>query len=239
MLLGAFLTSAAIVQSTLSRGGLAIFAAGTILVILCSLIDKPTKRRLVAVTVMGVIGSLGLVLALGTIVARFNDEGNEASSETRHLMNAAAKSMVKAHPLGIGWNNYALTINAPFPYGDVIDDGEREKGHKVDEDYAKGVVESHYYLLLSETGYQGLISYLLFIAVFLYYNFLGALRFRNHLLGCMSLGIFVSCLCNYIQSALERVLTQPRNLMLWMLLLGITARIEVWRREANCGQEPP
>jgi hypothetical protein len=34
---------------------------------------------------------------------------------------------------------------------------------------------------------------------------------------------------NYGQSFLERVLTQPRNVMLWLLLLAITARITVWR----------
>ena len=35
----------------------------------------------------------------------------------------------------------------------------------------------------------------------------------------------------YVQSTLERVLVQPRNLSLWLLLLAATARIELWRRE--------
>ena len=230
LLLGAFVACAAIVQCTLSRGGLLFFALGTIGVIALSLLDKPTKRRLVTVGALGLVGTLGLILAIGTIVARFHDEGNEASGETRHLMNAASQAMVREHPLGIGWNNYAHVINPPFPYGDVIDDAEREHGHKVDPDYAKGVVESHYYLLLSETGWQGLGSYLLFIAVFLWWNLRAMLRFRHHLLGCVSLGIAAGCMCNYLQSSLERVLTQPRNLMLWMLLLGVVSRIETWRR---------
>lgn len=230
LLLGAFLATAAIVQSTLSRGGLMVFALGTVAVVLLSLVDKPTKRRLTCVAVLGAVGTLGLVMAIGTIIARFNDEGNEASGETRHLMNAAAVAMVQAHPLGIGWNNYAHTINPPFPYGDIIDDAERERGHKVDPDYAKGVVESHYYLLLSETGWQGLLSYLAFIGLMLWWNLRAMLRFRHHLLGCVSLGIAVGCGCNYLQSTLERVLTQPRNLMLWMLLLGVASRIESWRR---------
>jgi hypothetical protein len=61
------------------------------------------------------------------------------------------------------------------------------------------------------------------------------LRFRYHLFGCVSLGIAVGCVCNYLQSTLERVLTQPRNLMLWLILLGIVSRIETWRREAPRG----
>lgn len=233
LLLFAFLACAGIVQSTLSRGGLLFFAIGTILVVGLSLLDQPTKRRLAAVGVLGAVGALGLLLALGSIVSRFHDEGNEASGETRDLMNAASRAMVQAHPLGIGWNNYAYTINPPFPYGDVIDDWERNRGHQVDPEYAKGVVESHYYLLLSETGWQGLLSYLLFITLFLWWNVRGMLRFRHHLLGCTSIGIAVACACNYLQSTLERVLTQPRNLMLWMILLGITARIETWRGEAT------
>jgi hypothetical protein len=40
-------------------------------------------------------------------------------------------------------------------------------------------------------------------------------------------------LLNYGQSTLERVLVQPRNLMLWLILFGITARLEVMRREAK------
>lgn len=237
-LLFAFVACAGIVQSTLSRAGLIVFALGTGAVVILSLLDKPTKRRLVTVGALGAVGLIGFALAVHTIVARFHDEGNEASGETRHLMNAASKAMVQAHPLGIGWNNYAHVINPPFSYGDVIDDWERERGHKVDADYAKGVVESHYYLLLSETGWQGLGSYLLFIGVFLWWNVRAMWSFRNHLFGCVSLGIFAGCACNYLQSTLERVLTQPRNMMLWLLLLGIVSRLETWRREKTKAPAP-
>ena len=37
-------------------------------------------------------------------------------------------------------------------------------------DKHKGIVESHYFLLLAETGYQGLVAYLLFIGFFLWLN---------------------------------------------------------------------
>ena len=35
---------------------------------------------------------------------------------------------------------------------------------------------------------------------------------------------------NYLQSFLERVLTQPRNMMRWFILLAMTARITMWRK---------
>jgi len=35
---------------------------------------------------------------------------------------------------------------------------------------------------------------------------------------------------NYLQSFLEHVLTQPRNMFLWLTLLAMTARITTWRK---------
>jgi hypothetical protein len=230
LVLAAYVACSAIVESTFSRAGLLFFGVGSVLVVVLSLLDKPTKRRLVTVAALALVGTMGSAYALKSVVSRFNDEGNQASGDTRDLMNAASRAMVRSHPLGIGWNNFACTINPPFSYGDVIDDWERERGRKVDPDYAKGVVESHYFLLLSETGWQGLGSYLLLIAVFLWWNARAIFHFRQRLAGWVSIGIAAGCFCNYVQSTLERVLTQPRNLMLWLILLGITARIESWRR---------
>lgn len=227
-----FVASAIIVQSSLSRAALAAFAVGVVLVVLLSFADKISPKRVISVVCLGVIGALGLVMAFGTIVGRFNDEGNEASGETRVVMNLASKAMLDDSSIGIGWNNFALTINAPFPYGDVIDDREREKGRPVDEEYAKGVVESHYWLLLAETGYGGLITYLLFITVTAGWCLLGMWRWRRQFLAAFLCGLLVAMALTYLHSSLERVLTQTKNMATWMILLGAAARIETWRRAA-------
>jgi hypothetical protein len=229
--LAGFLACAIIVQSSLSRAGLAIFGFGTVLIVVLSLIDKPTIRRWAIAGGLGAIGAIGLAFAMDTIIARFNDYGNDESKHTREMLNDASKQMVHDYPLGIGWNNFAATINHPFPYGNKIDAWQRLNGNPVDKKYPKGVVESVYYLHLAETGYQGLIAYVFFMTLFLWWNFRGALTFRNHTLGCLTAGIGIGCGLNYIQSTLERVLTQPRNLILWMLLLAATSRIELWRKE--------
>ena len=57
--------------------------------------------------------------------------------------------------------------------------------------------------------------------------------FEHSFKRCLALGIAIGCALNYEQSTLERVLTQPRNLMMWLILLGVTARLEVMRREAK------
>jgi len=238
LLLG-FLACAAIVQAALSRAALAMFGLGTIAVMGLSLVERPTPRRLLTTAGMGVVGTVALLLTLDTIIARFHDHGNEASGELREVMKTACREMAKDHPLGIGWNNYALVVNPPFRYAEIYYEWVRERGMRVDESKPNSVVESHYYLLLAENGYLGLLSWLALVGVALGRNLRACFDFGHSFLRCLSLGVAVGCSLNYAQSTLERVLTQPRNLMLWLILLGVTGRVEVMRRAARRSRRRP
>lgn len=228
--LAGYLACAWIVECTLSRGGLVAFAIGTAGVLFFSLAERATVRRMAVATVLSVVAVLGVLLSLNTIIDRFNSPYNRDSHETRRLLNAASSEMVRDYPIGVGWNNFGILINPPYPYGDRIDDYFRSYGEQKGVDTNKGIVESMYYLLLAENGWQGLLSYVLLVLFYLWCNWRAYRTFRNHLLGSVSIGIAMGCIANYLQSFLERVLTQPRNLMLWMLVLALTARIEAWRR---------
>ncbi|RYD25347.1 MAG: hypothetical protein EOP86_27435, partial [Verrucomicrobiaceae bacterium] len=225
-----FLASAAIIQGTLSRGAMVIFAGGVALVSAASLMERPTRRRFGILTVFSAIAALGLAFTLKTIINRFHDKGNEASGELREVLNEASRQMEDAHSLGIGWNNYALVINAPYPYANVVYDWLRKRDQKVDYTLTNGVVESHYYLLIAENGYPGLITWLMVIGVALWRNLRGFVGFRHSFERCVCMGIMVGAILNYVQSTLERTLTQPRNLMLWLILYAITGRLELIRR---------
>ncbi len=229
----AFIICGVIVEFTLSRGALVMFGIGAVAAVLVSLADKITRRRVLVTSVLGILGGIGLMLALDTIISRFNDKGNVASGELREVMKNACRAMVSDHPLGIGWNNYALVVNPPYPYAEIYYDWLRGKGQIPDEDAPNSVVESHYYLLLAETGYTGLNSWLLVIFVGLIRNLRCAWFFGYSFRRCLSLGICIGCALNYEQSTLERVLVQPRNLMMWMIIMGITARLEAMRREGK------
>jgi len=209
-----YLACGVIEESTFSRAGMVIFAAGSAGVALLSFVDKFTMRRLLILSTLGGLGVIALAMSLDTIRARFNDYGNDASEMTRVLLNEAAANMVHDHPLGIGWNNFAMVINQPFPYGNIIDEWELEGGVTLDPNHQKGIVESIYYLLLGETGWQGVGSFVLFMLVFLWWNVRNSLFYRYHFLGALNIGIAAGCSCNYLQSTLERILIQPRNQML-------------------------
>ena len=228
-----FVSCAAIVECTLSRGALVMFALGTVAVTGISLLEKVTARRAKLTAAMGIIGALGIILTLDTIISRFHDKGNASSGELREVMKDACREMVHDHPLGIGWNNYALVVNPPYRYAEIYYDWVRSRNMQVRETQANPVVESHYYLLLAENGYAGLIAWLALIVVGLWRILRAFFSFGHTFLRCLSLGIFMGCALNYVQSLLERVLVQPRNLMLWLVLFGITARLEVMRREAK------
>lgn len=234
-LAGGFAAAGILVQSALSRAALAVFAVGAVLLLGGSALVRPTlhKFRIAAVLGAGAFGAL--LLSIDTIIGRMNDQGNEASAETRVTMNLASKAMLDASPIGIGWNNFALTINAPFPYGDVIDDSIRARGHRVDEDYAKGVVESHYWLLRAETGWPGFCSYLLFVTVTGWWMLRGAVRLRKARDGTAAflMGVLVGYSLLYVHCQLERVLTQTKNLSLWMILIGVACKVATWKPETT------
>jgi hypothetical protein len=233
-----FVASAVIVQSTLSRAGLVIFAGGSAGVIGLSLLQKITPRRLIVVGALGAVACIGLSFTLDTILQRFNDHYNFNSNNDRKLLNKASSNMLRDYPVGIGWNNYGVAINHPFPYRKVMDDFYANIGEYVDRKDNKGISESHYWLLLAESGYQGFLSYIIFISVFLWWSIRGAWTFRREFVGCFSMGVAMGFSVNYAQSLLERVLTQPRNMMLWFILLAATSRIEVWRKNRKKGKIP-
>lgn len=65
------------------------------------------------------------------------------------------------------------------------------------------------------------------------------IRFPHSFERVLALGIAAGCSLNYFQSTLERVLTQPRNLMLWLILYGITARLSSMPKNAPLETNDP
>jgi hypothetical protein len=228
-----FFASAIVSHSSLSRAGLVLFAVGTVVVLFLGFIDKITWRRIWVLGVVAVLGMAGLGKSIDTVIERFKDPYNNDSNQTRYMLNVSSRQMFQDYRLGVGWNNYGIMINYPYSYGDIIDQWFLSHGERIDPLHKKGISESLYYLVLAETGIQGFIGLLAFITLFLYWNLRGMLFFRARFAGMVSLGIAIGCGLNYTQSLLERVLTQPRNMMLWFLLLALTARIEMWRRQTR------
>jgi hypothetical protein len=221
----AFACSGIIVLASLSRAALAFFAIGTVAVVAAGFYDRISKRRLLTVAAIALGGAFVLLMMADTIIARFNDKGNKTSNETREVMNLASKAMIQDKPLGVGWNNYGKAINHPYPYGNVIDEWNLDRGQKVDFDYSKGVVESHYWLLKGETGWPGYLTFMLFIIVVTVRSVPLILTRRGSLEGAIAAGILIGFTITYVHSSLERALTQTKNLALWMTYIGLLSAL--------------
>lgn len=232
-LFAGFLACSIVVVAALSRASLLIFAAGVAMMIAFSQLQKPSAHRYALIAVLAVCGIFGGLVSLDTIISRFHDRGNIASEEYREVLNEAAVAMVRDYPTGVGWNNYATVINDPYPYAEFVWEWLRERGHRVDLSRVNSTVESHYFLLIAENGWLGLVTYLLLITVALVRNLRAIIDCSDVYWRLISIGIAMGCFLNYTQSHFERVLTQPRNLMLWMILFAITARIETIRRNGK------
>jgi hypothetical protein len=227
-----FLMCGVVVEFTLSRAGLVIFGMGTVAVMALILIEKFTARRVAVISFICFCAVIGVAKTIGTIIDRFNDPYTYDSKQTRIMLKAASMQMFRDYPIGIGWNNYGVTINHPYHYGDKIDQYFRLNGDRVDPNAPKGIEEGLYYLLLAETGIEGFLGFVAIMVLFLWWNIRAAWEFRGQFLGAVSIGIAVGCSINYLQSIVERVLTQPRNMMLWLILLALTSKIETWRRQS-------
>ena len=229
------------VQSALSRGSLFTFALGTVIVVALSLIDQVTKRRVYVLLGLASVAVIGLAFTMDTLKERFTGDRqyNIESEKTREMLNEASRAMVRDHPFGVGWNNYGRMINWPNHYGEHIDAYNRSVGNTVDVKEQKGISESLYYLILAENGYLSLVLFIAFYSLFLLMNLRAALTFRYDFIGGFSIGMFAGCGVIYLQSLLERVLTQPRNMALWFLLLGAAGRIEMWRRREIALRKKP
>jgi hypothetical protein len=234
-----FGASAVLVQAALSRAALLFFAAGVVLTVFFSLMEKITARRMIFCGLLGCVGLLGVLASLHTLMTRFHDDGNQESANTRVVMNLAARDMLHETSWGVGWNNFALAINPPYPYGDIIDDAERARGQRVDDSYAKGVVESHYWLLLAETGYLGAGGYFLLMGASLWWCVRGAARYRHSVPGAFCIGLGVALAITYLHSNFERTLTQTKNLYAWLILLAVAAKIYRGQVRLAEDRQPP
>ncbi len=230
LLLTGYLASGVVVQSALSRASLVAYGIGTMLIFGLSLADQVTKKRLVSMLTIAVLGMIGLLLALPTLIMRFGEDRNQASAELRTMLNQSAMEMLHDSPTGVGWNNFVILANSPYGYGDVIDDWTRSRGMNVDPDEVHPQPESHYCLILAENGYPGFYSYLLFILVTTFWAARGIKVYKRSPIGAFLIGVTVAMIITYIHSNAERVLTQTKNLYTWLIFLGIVARLEYTRR---------
>ncbi|MGR6331215.1 O-antigen ligase family protein [Sphingomonas sp. XXL09] len=139
---------------TASRGTLGFAVAGIVLLVLFSLLRRPTAKKM---RIVGAGAALMLVVApvaYLTLQNRFAKSSLDGTYNERDAFERAARAMWTDHPFGVGANEYVVIANTKgysARAGVIWTSGSRSAN-----------VHNAYLLIAAETGWLGLISFILF-----------------------------------------------------------------------------
>lgn len=214
-----------------SRGALMILPfAYSITAIACLREKKNTKqkrRRLLPILLVGVVIA---AIALPRVIERFM-HAPPKSGDTRVELAYCAREMIKDEPIrGVGINNWSLKMAPPYPYQD-----NASAALGVELNYT-GIVETVYLLVGAECGIPALIA---MIAWFGWY-WVSCIRLLRRLKGTwwyfIPAGLLGGLTAQYMQSALEWVLRQQRNMILLLLTFAVLSYLNTsWRKLTATG----
>ena len=199
---------------TLSRGSwVAMFVALAIVTPL-SFVLRLHPQKLVILGLMALLAVPPGILAVQKMVRRI-EEAPAASGEARHNFNDTAREMAADRFLGVGINNYSYGTEATIysePYEGGLDEG--------------GLCHNLYYLILGETGWFGLCTFVLTLAT----AYMGIGRFiffhrSEDLRSVWMVGWLAGLTTAVVQSSLEWALLQTTLSFSFFGLLGVAAAI--------------
>jgi len=230
-----------------SRAGLAAFVVGAVAVTGLAFLRGVSLKKFTIAGIGACAAVAAGMLALDSLMARVHEDASRENEEDlRPILNRQSKAMLHDSPLGIGWNNFGVANSLPNEkYVTILMDWDVSRGFRIIEDnyFAGPLTESLYWLLLSETGYQGFISYLAFLALTLWWAARGLIRHWKTPLGYFIGGVLVALALTYLHGSVERCLSQTKNLSAWLIFAGFMARVEVMRRSSpatfTVKQNPP
>ncbi len=234
LFLGGVAATALMILLSVSRGALAAFAIGAAIVTGMAFLRGITLKKC-GISALGACGAVAAAtLALNSLIARIHeDSSRENPEDLRPILNRQSLYMLRDSPIGIGWNNFGIVNSLPNDkYVVVLMDWDASRGFRIiDEMYMAGpLTESLFWLVLSETGYQGFVSYLLFMGITLWWALRGMIKYWKTPLGYFIGGVLVALALTYIHGTVERVLSQTKNMSAWLIFCGFAARVQTMRR---------
>jgi hypothetical protein len=182
---------------TVSRATLGLGGLGYILVFILSSIRNWTRRKGVLGLTSVISVAVLLPLAFFSLETRFAVNPLSDDYDERAAFESAADAMLSDRPMGIGANSYVVVANSQ---------GYNERaGVAPTAGSFSAQVHNVYRLVAAETGYFGLLTFVLLMIQPMIVAFVWGWRNRNDLRGDILLGLGVSLLVVYIHSFFEWV----------------------------------
>jgi O-antigen ligase len=210
-----FCCGAVSVLRTYSRGSFVSFPLSIAITFFISVLLQFKARKTPRILIILVLGIVGFLIFLPKIILRFENAG-EASGITRKNFAKTAMNIIRDKPyLGVGVNNWSLTLQRNREY--VID---RETGETMNF-ITDGIVETVYLLVAAECGIPCLV---ILICWFMYYFLISlklAFNLRHSRYFFIPAATAGGLLGIYTQSLLEWVLKQQMNLIFLIMIFAM------------------
>ncbi len=199
---------------TASRGAIGFSALGFGLTYVSTAFGRWTMRKTL-VTSAGLIGVLALApVVIGAFVRRLSlNPLQENIYDEREAFNRAALAILDQFPFGVGANHYVFVAKN---YGYAL-----RAGVYPEENNLSTLVHNAYLLVASQTGYVGLVTFLIMLAYPLTLAFLFGIRERRRIEGLLLIGLGVSLFVVYVHSLFEWVIFSIEVQYLFAIAFGL------------------
>jgi hypothetical protein len=208
---------------TVSRATLGLSILGYLVVFVLSAMRKWTSRKAMVLVVAVAMGAAATPVALSAMANRGSNDTEDSDTERSALIDTASM-MLSDHPMGIGANNFVAVAN--------------QSGY-----YAKaGVawllydasVHNVYWLVVTETGYLGLVAFITCIFSPIIVAFRSGLRNSDDVRGELLIGIGTALLIVYLHALFEWILVSGAVQYAYFteigLLSGLAMQLGYWRK---------
>lgn len=210
-----FAASLLAMMLTGSRGTVGIAAGGCALLIVLSMIRRPSSRKS-AIAGAGVAALLiATPLGYSTVSARLSQDSIASSNEEREAFERAAWLMIDDHPMGVGANQYVIVANTQGY--------SARAGVNWNSTSRSTNVHNTYLLMTAELGYLGGAAFLLLMIVPPLIAFRYAWTNRRDPRGELALGMGVALAAVAVHCMYEWIYVMASVQYLQGIALGIVA----------------
>lgn len=222
-------TSCVVFVLTVSRGAIGLAGLGFASVFALSALRQWTPRKAL-VLLIGVAALIVLAPVVFYSIEQRGESHLEESNFERTVLITEATNILSEHPLGVGANQYVAVTN----------EGYRQQAEQYRQQIGLGttgyytVVHNVYLLVAAETGYPGLVTFVLLLVCPLFVALRCSWHHRGDERGDLLLGLGVALLIVYIHGLIEWIFVNFEPEYMFALEVGMIAglaqQLGYWHR---------
>jgi O-antigen ligase len=223
------IAGAVIAVLTASRATVGLDAFGYAAILALSVLRRWTPRKAFVALVSALAVVVLAPMATSSFEKRFAQEQQTGTYDERDALENTAASMLSDHPAGIGANNYVIVANV---------DGYNTRAG-VAWTSGQAFVHNVYWLVAVETGYFGILTFLILLLRPLIVAIRCSWQHRLDYRGDLLLGLSVSLLTVYIHSWFEWIFLTFQVQYMFALtagsVAGLAQQLGYWRPAGRYG----